>query len=71
MGNTPVRLGLLLRRWWLAVLLAMVGGALVAYAFGSRVSTTYEASADVLVGHPEGLSPTYAELVKSTPVLAS
>ena len=69
MGNTPIRLGLLLRRWWLAVLLAMVGGALVAYAFGSRVSTTYEASADVLVGHPEGLSPTYAELVKSTPVL--
>ena len=24
---------------------------------------------DVLVGHPEGLSPTYAELVKSNPVL--
>jgi succinoglycan biosynthesis transport protein ExoP len=68
-GNTPIRLGLLLRRWWLVVLLATVGGALVAYAFGSRVSTNYEANTDVLVGRPEGLSPTYAELVNSTPVL--
>lgn len=69
MGNPRIRLGLLFRRWWLVVLLATVGGALVAYALGSRVSTTYEASAKVLVGHPEGLSPTYAELVKSSPVL--
>jgi capsular polysaccharide biosynthesis protein/Mrp family chromosome partitioning ATPase len=69
-GNPPIRLGLLFRRWWLAVLLATVGGALLAYAFGSHVSTTYEASAKVLVGHPEGLSPTYAELVKSSPVLS-
>jgi succinoglycan biosynthesis transport protein ExoP len=69
MGNPRIRLGLLVRRWWLVVLLATVGGALVAYALGSRVSTTYEASAKVLVGHPQGLSPTYAELVKSSPVL--
>jgi len=68
-GNPRIRLGLLLRRWWLPVLLATVGGALVAYAFGSRVSTTFEANAKVLVGRPEGLSPTYAELVKSSPVL--
>ncbi len=54
----------------MAVLLATIGGALVAYAFGSRISATYEARAKVLVGHPAGLSPTYAELVKSTPVLA-
>lgn len=69
MGNPSIRLGPLLRRWWLTVLLATVGGALVAYAAGSRVSTTYEANAQALVGHPEGLSPTYAELVRSTPVL--
>jgi tyrosine-protein kinase len=68
-GNPRIRLGLLFRRWWLAVVLATVGGALVAYAFGSRVSTTYEANAKVLIGHPEGLAPTYAELVKSSPVL--
>src|ERR1044072_8516463 len=68
MGNPRIRLGLLLRRWWLPVLLATVGGALVAYAFGSRVSTTFEANAQVLVGRPEGLSPTYAERVKSSHV---
>ena len=69
MGNPRIRLGLLFRRWWLAVVLATVGGALVAYAFGLRVSTTYEANAKVLIGHPEGLAPTYAELVKSSFVL--
>lgn len=69
MGNPRIRLGLLFRRWWLAVLVATVGGALLAYAFGSRISTTYEANAKVLIGHPEGLAPTYAELVKSSPVL--
>jgi capsular polysaccharide biosynthesis protein/Mrp family chromosome partitioning ATPase len=69
-GNSPIRLGLLFRRWWLVVLLVTVEGALLAYAFGSRISTTYEANVQVLVGHPEGLSPTYAELVKSTPVLS-
>jgi tyrosine-protein kinase len=68
-GNPRIRLGLLFRRWWLAVVLATVGGALVAYAFGLRVSTTYEANAKVLIGHPEGLAPTYAELVKSSFVL--
>lgn len=70
MGNPRIRLGLLFRRWWLAVLVATVGGALVAYALGSRVSTTYEATAQVLVDGSPALAPTYAELVKSTPVLA-
>jgi capsular polysaccharide biosynthesis protein/Mrp family chromosome partitioning ATPase len=79
MGNPRVGLASLLRRWWLLILLAMAGGALIAYAFGSRASPAYEASVRVLVEAPEasggarqaaGLAPTYAELVKSTPVLA-
>jgi polysaccharide biosynthesis transport protein len=79
MGNPRVGLASLLRRWWLVILLAMAGGALIAYAFGSRASPAYEASVRVLVEVPEasggarqaaGLAPTYAELVKSTPVLA-
>src|SRR6186997_272981 len=79
MRNPRVGLASLLRRWWLVILLAMAGGAVIAYAFGSRASPAYEASVRVLVEVPEasggarqaaGLAPTYAELVKSTPVLA-
>jgi capsular polysaccharide biosynthesis protein len=70
MGNPRIGLVPLLRRWWLAVLLATVGGALVAYAFGSQDAARFEAQADVLVEAPAGLAPTYAEMVKSTPVLA-
>ena len=33
MGNPRVGLASLLRRWWLLILLATAGGALVAYAF--------------------------------------
>jgi Mrp family chromosome partitioning ATPase/capsular polysaccharide biosynthesis protein len=69
MGNPDVRLASLVRRWWLTVLIATVGGAVVGYVVGSRVSPTFAATTQVLLEGPSALSPTYAELVKSTPVL--
>ncbi len=79
MADPSIRLPSLLRRWWLPLLLATVGGALVSWAIGSWVSPTYDASAQVLVETPTAaggtrqaaaLTPTYAEMVRSTPVLA-
>jgi capsular polysaccharide biosynthesis protein len=69
MGNPHVHPASLRRRWWRLILVATVGCALVAYVVGSRVSPTYEASSQALIQGPAGLAPTYAELVKSTPVL--
>jgi polysaccharide biosynthesis transport protein len=68
------------RRWWAVVALATGVGALLAYQYSSRVPPTYEAEAKLIVT-PTGtelgalqaapdLAPTYAELVRSTPVLA-
>jgi capsular polysaccharide biosynthesis protein len=67
------------RRWWAVIALATGAGALLAYQYSSSVSPTYEAEAKLLVtasgtelgavqSAPE-LAPTYAELVRSTPVL--
>jgi capsular polysaccharide biosynthesis protein len=67
------------RRWWAVIALATGAGALLAYQYSSSVSRTYEAEAKLLVtasgtelgavqNAPE-LAPTYAELVRSTPVL--
>ncbi|HXL43482.1 MAG TPA: Wzz/FepE/Etk N-terminal domain-containing protein [Gaiellaceae bacterium] len=79
MGNPRIRLASFLRRWWFLIALAVVGGALAAYVYGSRATPTYEANAKVLVeADPESggttqaaeLVPTYAEMVRSTPVLA-
>jgi polysaccharide biosynthesis transport protein len=79
MGNPRIRLASFLRRWWILIALAVVGGALAAYVYGSRATPTYEANAQVLVEDSpasEGatrvaeLLPTYAEIVRSTPVLA-
>jgi succinoglycan biosynthesis transport protein ExoP len=67
------------RRWWAVIALATGAGALLAYQYGSSVSPKYEAEAKLLVAAsgtelgavqaaPE-LAPTYAELVRSTPVL--
>jgi succinoglycan biosynthesis transport protein ExoP len=75
------RIGLLAtaRRWWAVVALATGVGALLAYQYGSSASPTYEAEARLLVTAPgtelgalqtgPQLAPTYAELVRSTPVL--
>jgi polysaccharide biosynthesis transport protein len=67
------------RRWWAVVALATCAGALLAYLYSSSVPPTYEAEALLLVTAPgtqlgalqagPQLSPTYAELVRSTPVL--
>jgi capsular polysaccharide biosynthesis protein/Mrp family chromosome partitioning ATPase len=75
------RIGLLtlLRRWWSVLALATGAGGLVAYAYGSRVTPTFEADAKLIVEARVGggvqeaarLVPTYAELVRSTPVLES
>jgi tyrosine-protein kinase len=72
-----IRLGAFWRRWWLLLVLAAAGGALAAYVYGSRAQPSYEAEAQVLVessaggtGQVVGLLPTYAEMIKSTPVLA-
>jgi succinoglycan biosynthesis transport protein ExoP len=79
MGNPSIRLASFLTRWWALMVLAAAGGALAAYAYGSRVTPTYEAKAQVLVAVSPAaeaatpvaeLLPTYAELVRSTPVLA-
>jgi succinoglycan biosynthesis transport protein ExoP len=79
MGNPRIRLASFLKRWWLLIALAAVGGGLAAYVYGSRATPTYEANAQVLVEASPGsegatpvaqLLPTYAEIVRSTPVLA-
>jgi polysaccharide biosynthesis transport protein len=79
MGNPSIRLASFLTRWWALMALAAAGGALAAYVYGSRATPTYEANAQVLVeGSPASeeatpvaeLLPTYAEIVRSTPVLA-
>jgi capsular polysaccharide biosynthesis protein/Mrp family chromosome partitioning ATPase len=79
MGNPSIRLASFLRRWWFLIALAAAGGALAAYVYGSRATPTYEANAEVLVeasptpgaATPVAqLLPTYAEIVRSTPVLA-
>jgi polysaccharide biosynthesis transport protein len=79
MGNPSIRLASFLRRWWVLIALSVAGGALAAYLYGSRAAPTYEANAQVLVevGPAPGaatpvaeLLPTYAEIVRSTPVLA-
>jgi capsular polysaccharide biosynthesis protein len=67
------------RRWWAVVALATCAGALLAYLYSSSVPPTYEAEALLLVTAPgtelgalqtgPELAPTYAELVRSTPVL--
>jgi len=64
------------RRWW-AVALAMVVGALLAYAYGLRVTPVYEAKAILVVNAPvagqlqvaAAQAPTYAELANSIPLL--
>jgi succinoglycan biosynthesis transport protein ExoP len=66
-------------RWWSVVLLATCAGGLLAYLYGTTASPTYEAEAKLHVDAPGGelgalqtapeLAPTYAELVRSTPVL--
>lgn len=79
MGNPSIRLASFLTRWWALMALAVVGGALAAYVYGSRATPTYEANAQVLVeASPASkgatpvaeLLPTYAEIVRSAPVLA-
>jgi polysaccharide biosynthesis transport protein len=73
MGNPRIHPASFLRRWWLLIVVAAVGGALAAYLYGSRATPTYEAKAQILVqsGPRQAAEiPTYAELMKSTPVLA-
>jgi capsular polysaccharide biosynthesis protein len=71
------RLLSLARPWWVVVL-APVAGALLAYAYESRVSPVYEGHAILVASSPTGRSspeavaaqiPTYAELVNSAPLL--
>jgi polysaccharide biosynthesis transport protein len=67
------------RRWWAVVALATGVGALLAYQYSRSASPTYEAEAMLRVIGPgtelgalrtgPELAPTYAELVRSTPVL--
>ena len=66
-------------RWWAVVVLATAVGGLLAYLYGASASPTYEAEAKLHVDAPgtelgalqtaPELAPTYAELVRSTPVL--
>jgi capsular polysaccharide biosynthesis protein len=78
MENPRIRLASFWRRWWTLIAVAVAGGALAAYVFGSLATPRYEADAQVLV-EPDAkgsttqaaqLTPTYAEMVGSTPVLA-
>lgn len=80
------RIGFLsaLRRWWAVIVLATGAGALLAYAYASTATPTYEAQTRLVVDArlgdlrsqqaAAGLIPTYAELVRSrlllTPALA-
>ena len=78
--STP-RIGVLsaLRRWWPLVALLTGTGGLLGYAYASSVTPVYEADTALLAeargatvgGHgiASDLVPTYAELVKSVPVL--
>ncbi|HYY32022.1 MAG TPA: hypothetical protein VE693_00340 [Gaiellaceae bacterium] len=72
-----VRLSSFARRWWLLVIPPLIG-ALLAYAYGSRIASVYEAKATLVASAPagaEGLNsvaaqvPTYGELVDAIPVL--
>jgi capsular polysaccharide biosynthesis protein len=62
---------------WSVVFVAATSGALLAYAYGLRVTPVYEAKAILVVNAPEGGQPetaaaqvpTYAELADSTPLL--
>jgi polysaccharide biosynthesis transport protein len=66
-------------RWWAVVVLATAAGGLLAYLYGESAAQTYEAEAKLHVTAPgtelgalqtaPELAPTYAELVRSTPVL--
>ena len=78
MENPRIRLASFWRRWWALIALAVSAGALAAYLFGSLATPRYEADAQVLV-EPDArgsttqaaqLTPTYAEMAGSTPVLA-
>jgi capsular polysaccharide biosynthesis protein len=73
MRNPRIHPASFLRRWWLLIAVAGTGGALVAYLYGTRATPTYEAEAQVLVQagvRPSAEIPTYAEIVRSTPVVA-
>jgi capsular polysaccharide biosynthesis protein len=75
------RIGFLsaLRRWWAVIALATGGGALLGYAYASTAEPTYEAQTRLVVDArlgdlrsqqaAAGLIPTYAELVRSRPLL--
>jgi capsular polysaccharide biosynthesis protein len=62
---------------WSVVFIAATSGALLAYAYGLRVTPVYEAKAILVVNAPEGGQPetaavqvpTYAELANSIPLL--
>jgi capsular polysaccharide biosynthesis protein len=78
MENPRIRLASFWRRWWALIALGAATGALAAYVYGSRATPTYEADAQVLV-EPDArgstaqatqLTPTYAEMASSSPVLA-
>jgi polysaccharide biosynthesis transport protein len=73
MRNPRIHPASFLRRWWLLIAVAGAGGALVAYLYGTRATPTYEAKAQVLVqagARQFAGIPTYAEIVRSTPVVA-
>jgi capsular polysaccharide biosynthesis protein len=73
MRNPRIHPASFLRRWWLLIAVAGAGGALVAYLSGTRETPTYEAKAQILVqaGARESAEiPTFAEIVRSTPVVA-